>query len=78
MPEKCLACGSRNTGISVAHEEARKISSDIDVTNRDKRVKVRQPPKWKKKIKKAHYCYDCGSYFTDDSHSSSGTIGTGI
>jgi uncharacterized protein with PIN domain len=61
MPEKCLACGSRNTGISVAHEEARKIS-----------------PKWKKKIKKAHYCHDCGSYFTDDSHSSSGTIGTGI
>ena len=35
-------------------------------------------PKWKKKIKKTHYCYNCGAYFTDDSYSSSGTIGTGL
>ena len=35
-------------------------------------------PKWKNRVKKTHYCYNCGAYFTDDSHSSSGTIGTGI
>ena len=53
MPEKCLACGSRNTGSSVPHDNARKEWQG------DGRVK----------IKKTHYCYDCGSYFTDDSSS---------